>query len=223
MADISGDKIRSAFLLNIHKIIEQNFIESKARIQQKKEQFISVSQNSFQCCLENLCCKYKQLQELGELEEMRYVYISFLRSSILDQAGWYQMDAYDTRGLASLKECAEKWDFICITSEMYEIVNLIQAEFKKQTFVKEYEIDYIQYHLAERFHQEYKDFIYEILERVLYENGKKLFDYNHVYFMLGEYLDKSQFILGWNGETIINEEDYKKLEEDKWEEGILNE
>lgn len=219
---VANDKLRAEFLLKIHKTAQQHFEESMDIWDQKKKELVSRAQDSLGNSLEALCKKYKCLQEEGKTGELRYVYLSFLRSGILCHTPWYRLDAYDSRDCISDVECTESWDFLDISHCLYSGAEKLKAEFHKQSRVKEYELDEIIFQLAEKFHQKTKGIFCEILEAILKEKGTMLLEDCCVDFMMGELFDKSEFLLGWNQGRIISAEEYRQQKEDSWEEGQAN-
>ncbi len=219
---IAEDKMRAEFLLKIHKMAQQHFKESVDIWMPQRDLLVSRAQVSLGKSLDLLCEKYKLLQEKEETEELRYVYLSFLRTSILCHTPWYRLDAYDSRDCISDVECGESWDFSEVSSRFYSGMEILQAEFAKQSRVKEYELDGIIYQLAEQYQQEYKDMFTEILEQILKEKEKKLLGEKRVDFMMGELFGRTDFLLGWDQGKIISVEEYRQQEEGRWEEGESN-
>ncbi len=212
---IAKDKMEKEFLFKIHKIAEQHYRKNLNKFNASKKTIICESQDSLELSVKQLCLKYKDFQLSEKTEQMRYVYLSFLRSSILDRRKWFRLDAYDFRNRASIIECSVSWEFEEMTNCMYTIVDVIRQEFKKQTIVKEYELDAIQYKLAEQIYAEYNQLIPEILERVLMNAGIELFGDNCVDFLSGEFLDKSQLLFRWDHGTITTAEQCRIKEESK--------
>ena len=129
---------------------------------------------------------------------MRWVYLSFLRSSVLHGVPCYRIDFYDERDQISEQECAGAWEFEYVFQHLKDIYHQLQVEFSHQSRVKECELDAVVYHLAERFKKEAEKLIPEIVRSFMEEYGTDFFGEESVNFRLGELFDKSELVLQWN-------------------------
>lgn len=212
---IAEDKMKAEFLLKMHEMAQQHFKESLEIWRPQRELLIARAKVSLGTSLELLFEKYNLLHKKGVTQELHYVYLSFLRTSILCHIPWYRLDAYDSRDCISDVECGERWDIPEISSCLYSIVNKIQIEFSRQSRVKEYELDEITYQLAEQYYKECKSMFAEILEKILLDKGEKILGEKRVDFMMGEFLGKTDFILRWEQGKIIFDQVNEKLEEEE--------
>ena len=210
---IAEDKMRAEFLLKIHKMAQQHFKESLDIWSPQRELLISRAKVSLGTSLELLCEKYNLLQEKGVTQELNYVYLSFLRTSILCHMPWYRLDAYDSRDCISDVECGESWDIPEISSCLYSVVDKLEVEFSKQSRVKEYELNEIIYQLAEQYYKECKSMFAEILEKILNDKGEKILGEKRVNFMMGEFLGKTDFIFRWDKGIIAFDQTNGQQEE----------
>ncbi|MFB6367940.1 hypothetical protein ACFCP7_28810, partial [Paenibacillus elgii] len=84
--------------------------EIDERYRQEKE----LIEQGFLAAFEAVCRQAVKLQEKGRKGDIYYVYISFLRTSIMADTAEYRMDAYDENWFLDPEECASLWsaDFI---------------------------------------------------------------------------------------------------------------
>jgi hypothetical protein len=57
-----------------------------------------------------VCRKAAKLQEEGRKGPVRYVYISLLRTRVMENAGVYRLDAYDESWFLDKAECSSTWE-----------------------------------------------------------------------------------------------------------------
>ncbi|WP_374020736.1 hypothetical protein ABU162_14825 [Paenibacillus thiaminolyticus] len=86
--------------------------EIDERYRQEKEHI----ERRFLEAFEAVCKQAAKLQEEGRKGSIHYVYISFLRTSIMANTAQYRIDAYDDNWFLDLEECASSWsaDFIFV-------------------------------------------------------------------------------------------------------------
>lgn len=76
--------------------------------------------DSFSTAYGNAVKEYTTLQQQGLKEELEHVYISFLRSSVVDKREWFRIDLYDTRDMADLVECCAYWNITPFLGDFYK-------------------------------------------------------------------------------------------------------
>ena len=200
------DKIRLDFLSRINQMAEEMVQERFRLVETDFEESLPAIMKDLSIRMGSVMEQYQRQQEAGENGPLRWVYLSFLRSSVLDGAPCYRLDFYDERNQISEQECAGAWEFEYVFRHMKEIHHQLQIEFRSQTRVKECELDAVIYYLAERFKKEAEKLIPELLSKFLGEYGADMFGDETVDFMLGELFDKSELAAQWKPQKEKSDE-----------------
>ena len=191
------DKIRLGFLSQINQMAEEMIQERFHMIELDFEKVLPAIVKELADQISPVMEQYKAQQEGEENGSLRWVYLSFLRSSVLDGAPCYRIDFYDERDQISEQECAGGWDFEYMFQHLKDIYHQLQIEFSQQSRVKMYELDAVVYYLAERFQKEAEKLIPEIVRSFMEEYGTDFFGEEPIKFRLGELFDKSELIAEW--------------------------
>lgn len=183
------NKLSQEFITYITDLIDCQYEIKSAELKEHFHQYQTPLARQLKICLNSIMLQYEKLQAEEKAGELRYIYFSFMRTSLFDGTPLYYLDFYDSRDRISETECGAYWDFSYITEAYREICVLVQEEFRNQTRVKEYESDSLIYDLAERFHTLAKEFLPAILAECLDESDCLLPRDEDIQFMIGEYLD----------------------------------
>lgn len=148
--------------------------------------------------------QYRDLQKQGQVGELMWIYISFLRTAFIDQSPCYRIDFYDIQGCISNVECTDTWGFDFIFDNYYEIKTKVMNQVLKQTRFRTYESDSIMNGLAEYFRQ-LADARIPLLIKNIEEDLANLLNYRNVKILLGEFLDHAEVIaeIGAVGVEIV--------------------
>lgn len=102
--------------------------------------------------LDRIYSEYCALQSEQKTGRLKWIYLSFLRSSMKDHYPAYRIDFYDERDCFSDQACSGVWEFAFLFSHFDKIRNMVLDAFRHQSKVKEYEADALLYALYDRFH-----------------------------------------------------------------------
>lgn len=140
----------------------------------------------------NLVCKEAiSLQERGLKGEMMYIYISMLRTSILENKGQWRIDLFDERWFLDKEEYSINIDLEFIYEPLFNHMKEL-SEKKKEYLrnIKEKDIEYIKLKEANKYHSLalsiIRDTLQSFLECTSYKEMKKKED---IRIMAGEYMD----------------------------------
>ncbi len=103
--------------------------------------------------LERIYSEYRILQSEQKTGRLKWIYLSFLRSSMKDHYPAYRIDFYDERDCFSDQACSGVWEFAFLFSHFDKIRDMVLDQFRRQSKVKEYEADALLYALYDRFHE----------------------------------------------------------------------
>lgn len=197
MAGVVTDSIRTEFLSNCFQMTEQCYQESKMLLEENRRQILLKTVKEIKKTMEILVKQYEDKKASGEIGELKYVFFSFLRTGIVRTGTWYRVDYYDMRERISLVECGSKLELSEILSPWYESTYKLRKIFGKQTRVKEYELDYMLYQMAERYQPLVACLLEDAVRESLNERGRTWFGEERVEFWQGEYMDKARCFYCW--------------------------
>ncbi len=184
------DKLRSVFLDELKTMIEQEYSLSEEKIKVSYELIKSELIKELASLVTDIYNNYQCLYEKKKVGTLEWIYLSFLRSSMLDFYPAYRLDFYDERGCLSEVECCGDFKFDIVFLEFYAIQEKVESKFKQQNRVKAYEGDEFLAELYERFHHLACEWIPELLQVCIWDVQKPLLP-NTVKVRFGELFDKT--------------------------------
>lgn len=145
---------------------------------------------------EEVCNKAVQLQEKRLKGEIKYVYISLLRTSILENKGEYRIDLYDENWLLDKQETSVNIDLNFVYVPLFDFINELKE--KKHEYgrtITDMDIESIMLREILKFHILVVEFLRDIVKKFItvpsYENMKKSSD---IKILAGEYMDEAEII-----------------------------
>lgn len=145
----------------------------------------------------NSVCKNALLLQRDSLKgNIKYIYISFLRTSIMDNKAFYRIDLYDENWFLDKEECSTEIDlnfiFKSLFDHMCELEN-IKNEYGRT--ITSMDIDNIKFLEAGKYHVLAIEFLRSIVLRLIecsyYKEMNKDKD---ICIMVGEYMDRSEIL-----------------------------
>jgi len=149
---------------------------------------------------EKLCENAISLQKDGTKGNINYVYISFLRTSIMNNTCTYRLDAYDENWFLDKEECYSLWKPSFIYTSLFSHMEILEE--KKIEYgraITSMDLEKIKFFEAERYHILTVEFIREIMPKLI-ENPlfKKMGKTESISILIGEYMDKSEILYSGN-------------------------
>lgn len=140
----------------------------------------------------NSVCKEAVLLQKKELKgEIKYIYFSMLRTSILENKGQWRIDLYDEKWFLDNEECSVNIDLDFIYEALFN--NMRELSEKKKEYgrtIKEKDIEYIKLKEANKYHSLalniIRNTVRNLLQCTFYKEMKKKDD---IVIMAGEYMD----------------------------------
>lgn len=146
--------------------------------------------------------KYQKAENAGETGPLEWIWLSFLRSSLLDGAPCYRIDLYDAKGRLSEGEYAEMWDYSYVFQPYYEIEKKIMDLAERQNRLKPCEINDILSRISESFRKTADRQIIQIFHSIHLDLVPVAAEGQSLKIMLGDYMDEAELIDEvWYGET----------------------
>lgn len=177
-----GRNVVEEFIEKFENGIDLRFSQMKDKCLKHEDEIIGEMKHSFLELFEQINQRYQEL-------DIRYIYISFLRTAFLNKTAMYRIDFYDQADRLSAMECAVYWDCKEISDVFYSILDELKDIFKRQSKLKGYVLEERIVELAEEVCSFTKPFIEKAILQLLEENAN-LWNREMPAFFIGEYMDK---------------------------------
>lgn len=128
---------------------------------------------------------YQELEKTGKKGQLCFCYISFLRSSVLEQRSLYRLELYDEEELLDFEECSAEWDVKEISRYIYIDLPLTDKLVPTKEDWMDYEVEQLWITEAEKYHAGMGAVIRQIVDA-----SRQLVE-AQVQFRFGEYMDQS--------------------------------
>ena len=143
-----------------------------------------------------MCKKAIEIQEKNLKGEIKYIYFSLLRTSILENKGEYRIDLYDENWFLDKQETSINIDLNFVYVPLFDFINELKE--KKHEYgrtITDMDIESIMLREILKFHILAVEFLRDIVKKFItipsYENMKKSSD---IKILAGEYMDEAEII-----------------------------
>lgn len=178
------------------KYVEGHFEEEYPKIEEKINKDKEAVKEKIICKFKEVCSKAKNMQEENLKNEIKYIYISYLRTSLMESSGIYRIDLYDDKWFLDKEECSVNIDL----SFIYEQLFIHETELQKR--IKEYgrtitemDVEKIKLKEGDKYHKIgirfLKSIVNDLVECSEYKEIKKS---DEISILAGEYIDESALI-----------------------------
>ncbi|GAA0078125.1 hypothetical protein UT300005_25030 [Clostridium sp. CTA-5] len=140
-----------------------------------------------------ICKKANKLQEQGLKGKIKFIYISYLRTSLIENTGIWRIDLYDEKWFLDKEECAENIDLTFIYNPLFNhMQELLEKRKEYGRTITEMDIEKIKLIEGDKYH----NLAIKILQNMI-ENFLECSEYkdmkNHEELMIfaGEYRDNT--------------------------------
>ncbi|HOV26194.1 MAG TPA: hypothetical protein PK566_07545 [Pseudobacteroides sp.] len=184
----------------ISKCITNNWEQELLNINQRYSSNRECIENQLISALEDVCRKAAVFQHQGVKEDIKYICISFLRTSIMEDTSFYRIDAYDSRWFLDTAECYSIWNAEFIFSSLFKQISLLKDE-KKQygRFVTDMDIENIKMSEALKYHTLAVEFTRTVIPKFLQSSAYiKMGKAPEICIMMGEYRDFNEVLYSDN-------------------------
>lgn len=184
LKDFIEKHVQERWIKNI-EIINKNYIENSDKIE---SQFIKT--------FEKLCKKAISLQNEGNKGEISYIYISFLRTRIMENTAFYRIDAYDSNWFADKEECFEFWDADFMFKDFFQ--HMEELELYKSDYLRKItsmDIERIKKYEAIKYHIFAIEFVRTMIDQLIeVEKYKEMLKTPNIVILAGEYMDQTEVL-----------------------------
>ena len=145
---------------------------------------------------EEVCKQTVILQEKQLKGDIKYIYISLLRTSILENKGEYRIDLYDENWFLDKEESSINIDLNFIYVPLFDFVKELKEKKKEYgRTITDMDIENIMLREVYKFHVLAVEFLKGLIENLIkiysYEEMKKAED---ISILAGEYMDEAEII-----------------------------
>lgn len=173
------------------KYVANRYNEELKKIIEKYNQDREVIKEKLTAQFNSVCKKAILLQEKQLKREIKYIYFSMLRTSLLENKGQWRIDLYDERWFLDKEECSVDIDLNFVYEPLFN--HMKELSDKKKEYlrtIKEKDIEAIKLKEGDKYHSLALNIIRGILQSFLectfYKEMKKKED---IVIMAGEYMD----------------------------------
>ncbi|MBW9154819.1 hypothetical protein [Clostridium estertheticum] len=143
-----------------------------------------------------VCKQALDLQEKQLKGEIRYIYFSLLRTSLLENKGEYRIDLYDENWFLDKQECFINIDLNFIFTSIFKYMEELKEKKKEcGRSITDMDIESMMLEETDKYHVLAVEFLKGIIEKFIgtpsYEKMKKAED---IRIFVGEYMDEAEMI-----------------------------
>lgn len=178
------------------KYVEGRFEEGYPKIEEKIDKHKEVIKEDIICKFKEVCKRAKKMQEENLKNEIKYIYISYLRTSFMQNSGKYRIDLYDDKWFLDKEECSVDIDLSFLYEFLFAHIEELQ-ERKKQygRTITEMDVENIKLREGDKYHKIgiklLETLVNDLVECDEYKEMKKS---NEISMFAGEYRDEALLI-----------------------------
>ena len=190
------------------KYVNNRFINEIPKINKKIEKNEKVIKNEILLNFNKVCENAKNLQNQNLKKEIKFIYISFLRTSLLENKGIWRIDLFDENWFLDKEECFINLDCTFIYEDLFSFIEELQVKKKEYgRTITEMDIEKIKLQEGDKYHKLiiriFGDIINEFIEC---ENFKEMNKHEELMIFAGEYMDEVELLYESLSEEMKKEE-----------------
>ncbi len=190
---VDKEKVMTEFK---EKYVEGYFEKEYPKMQEKINKNKEVIKEDIISRFKEVCKKAKNMQEENLKNEIKYIYISYLRTSLMQNSGKYRIDLYDDKWFLDKEECSVDIDLSFLYEFLFAHIEELQ-ERKKQygRTITEMDVEKIKLKEGDKYHKIgiklLETLVNDLVECDEYKAMKKS---NEISIFAGEYRDEALLI-----------------------------
>ncbi len=149
-------------------------------------------------CIEEVRERFGQLEKEGKAGRLEWIYVSFLRTGLMDRSACYRIDLYDSRDRISDLECAGSWGFEYVYDKYYKIMDEIKQRIQGQMRIKLYEAEDVVEFVTNEFHRSSDKAIKQLIEYEKRKGHRGWMAENGIKIVLGDFLGETKEIISFS-------------------------
>lgn len=191
-----------------NKYMKNRFINEIPKINVKFQKNEKVIKNEILLNFNKVCENAKNLQNENLKKEIKFIYISFLRTSLLENKGIWRIDLFDENWFLDKEECFINLDCTFIYEDLFSFIEELQVKKKEYgRTITEMDIEKIKLQEGDKYHKLiiriFGDIINEFIEC---ENFKEMNKHEELMIFAGEYMDEVELLYESLSEEMKKEE-----------------
>ncbi|WP_438347715.1 hypothetical protein ACP8HI_18855 [Paenibacillus sp. FA6] len=150
----------------------------------------------------DLLVKASTLHEQGDKGEIRYIYCSYLRTSVMENKAMYRLDAYDSKWYLDSTECSTTWEASFMFEPLFKRMEMLEQEKKHYARkITSMDIEEVKQIEGYKYHLLTKELIKEQLPFIMDKcHFNHIIDDSGLIVAVGEYRDESEMVFEYNGQ-----------------------
>ena len=191
-----------------NKYMKNRFINEIPKINVKFQKNEKVIKNEILLNFNKVCENAKNLQNENLKKEIKFIYISFLRTSLLENKGIWRIDLFDENWFLDKEECFINLDFSFIYENLFNFIEELQEKKKEYgRAITEMDVEKIKLQEGDKYHNLIMRFFEnKINELIECENFKEMNKHNELMIFTGEYMDEVELLYESSSEEMKKEE-----------------
>lgn len=191
---LNVEKLKKEEYIQIQEMAEDIVCASSAQIEKEFPQYFAEAGKSLWYEIKAVHEKYIKLEKENQVKELEWIYLSFLRTGLLDGSPCYRIDLYDLEGCISEVVCTGNWDFHYVFDFYYRAEKEIMDRLKRQTRLSYCEIEDILWNLLDFFRKTSDRLIKQMIHD-MHSDFEEIMSGGHaISIMLGDYLDEAELV-----------------------------
>jgi len=178
------------------KYVENRFKNEISKINEKLQKNEKIIKTEILLNFNKVCKNAKNLQNENLKKKIKFIYISFLRTSLLENKGIWRIDLFDENWFLDKEECFINLDFSFLYESLFEHIKELQEKKKEYgRTITEMDIEKIKLQEGDKYHK----FVIKILEDIVNElieceNFKEMKRHEELMIFAGEYKDEVELL-----------------------------
>lgn len=174
------------------KYVEGRFYEQSSKIYEYFEENKESIKKEILISFREGCKRALELQSSGTKQDIKFIYISYLRTSIMENKGIYRIDFFDERWFMDKEECSVDFDMDFVYEPLFkhmEELNEKKSEYGRT--ITEMNIDKIKMKESERYNKIALNILDDMVEDFInIDEYKEMKKSDEIRIFAGEYMDK---------------------------------
>ena len=179
-----------------NKYVENRFTNEISKINEKLQKNEKIIKTEILLNFNKVCKNAKKLQNENLKKKIKFIYISFLRTSLLENKGIWRIDLFDENWFLDKEECYINLDFSFLYENIFSFIEELQEKKKEYgRTITEMDIEKIKLQEGDKYHK----LVIKILEDTIKdliecENFKEMNRHEELMIFAGEYKDEVELL-----------------------------
>lgn len=187
--EIDKERVLDEFKL---KYVEGHFYKNSLKIYEDFENQKKIINEYILSKFQEGCRRALEFQKSGLKGEIKYIYFSYLRTSIMEDKSTYRIDFFDDKWFMDKEECSMDFNMDFVYKSLFnhmEELNIKKSEYGRT--ITEMDIEKIKLKEADRYNSIALDILNNMIEEFINCNEyKEMKKCDEIHILAGEYMDE---------------------------------